>query len=68
MASITVVCDECGETVDGLIDCATTPDGEAFIMTGGFYLYDFGVSCDDCVAGENGPSDTGTEQEGNNAK
>lgn len=52
MASITVVCDECGEQVEGLIDAGTKPDGEAFLMTGGFYIYESGVSCDECVSGE----------------
>lgn len=51
MGDITVICDECGETVEGLIDAATTPDGDAVILTAGFYIYDSGVSCDDCVAG-----------------
>jgi len=55
MATLTVVCDECGQEVDGLIEPGTMPNGDAFIMTGGFYLFDFGVSCDDCVEGESGP-------------
>lgn len=55
MTTITVVCDECGQEVAGLIDAGTMPDGEAFIMTGGFYIYDCGISCDDCVHGESGP-------------
>lgn len=64
MSSITVVCDECGQEVEGLIDAATTPDGEAFIMSGGFYLYENGVSCDDCVHGNAGPTNTDTERFG----
>ena len=55
MASITVVCDECGSEVDGLIAAETLPDGDAFIMSGGFHLYEFGVSCDACVHGDEGP-------------
>lgn len=55
MTTLTVVCDECGREVEGLIDAATTPDGEAFIMTGGFYLYESGVSCDECVQVITGP-------------
>lgn len=53
MSQITVVCDECGEQVNGLIDTATTPDGDSIIMTAGFYIYDTGVSCDACVSGDN---------------
>jgi len=62
--TITVVCDECGQEVEGLISAGTTPDGEAFIMTGGFHLYEFGVSCDECVHDLPDKTDTGTEHSG----
>jgi hypothetical protein len=55
MSHITVVCDECGGTVDGLIDAATAPRGEAVVLTGGFQLHENGASCDDCVFGDTGP-------------
>jgi len=55
MTVITVVCDECGSEVEGLIGTATDPNGEAILMTGGFRLFEFGVSCDDCVHGDSGP-------------
>jgi hypothetical protein len=61
MTTITVVCDGCGREVEGLIDAGTTPDGEAFLMTGGFYLYEFGVSCDECVQGATGPETSATD-------
>lgn len=55
MSAITVVCDECGREIEGLIDAGTTPDGEAFIMSGGFYMFENGISCDECVQGITGP-------------
>jgi hypothetical protein len=55
MPPITVQCDECGVLIDGLIEAGTMPNGDAFMMTGGFELYETGVSCDECVEGERGP-------------
>jgi len=64
MSNITVVCDECDQRVEGLIDVATTPNGEAFIMSGGFYLYENGVSCDGCVQGNSRSVNTGSDRDG----
>jgi len=49
MTTLTVICDECEEQVDGILTAETLPNGDPIIMTGGFRLYDSGVSCDDCV-------------------
>jgi len=55
MSDLTVVCEQCDNRIDGIIDATThTVRGvtEPVLMTGGYQLTDNGAVCDDCYYGE----------------
>lgn len=49
MSNLTVVCEDCGNVVEGIIDAVVTKNDEPLIMTGGFRLEHDGAYCDDCA-------------------